>query len=432
MLTITPWHAGSEPAALRRLLARQDGPSPEVTRTVLNIIRRVRESGDVALVELAREHDGVAQDHDDLRVSRDELSELAAGLDPKTLTALEELADAIRRFHQDAPPSGRVLDDGSGGRLELKVRPLDSVGIYVPGASAAHPASALMCAIPASIAGVERLVAVSPPGALERSPALAAALQIAGVDEVYRVGGAQAIAALAFGTETIPAVTKVVGPGNIYVAAAKRLCWGRVGIDSFTGPGEVVVVADPETSPRWIAADLISQAEHDELVSAVAIVWDPEQAQAVVEEVQLQLADLPRRATAAAALRDRGAVFTVLGPDAACRLVDIIAPQMVELLLENPAPMAARIRNAGTLFLGRYTPQAVGDYAAGTNHVQPTFATARFSSGLSVADFVKRTQLVQFSAARLEAARGSAATLAREEGLEGHARSLEVRGAIDT
>ena len=430
MLTRALWRPGQEPPALQRLLHRMDGPSADVNRDVWRIIKQVRAEGDAALLRLAAELDGVDLTPDRLRVTRPELEALAAGVPQQTLEGLERLADRLRRVAERGLPEGFTLDDDSGGRIEQRFRPLDSVGIYIPGGTASFPSTALMCAVPAAVAGVERLVAVTPPRALEESPALAAALMIAGVDEVYRVGGAQAIAALALGTASIPAVTKVVGPGNIYVAAAKRLCFGRVGIDAFAGPSELVIVADPETPADWIAADLLAVAEHDADATVAAILWSTEQADAVDAAVHRQLADLPRRAIASKALTNRGALFVVLGPEAACRLCDLIAPQLVELLVEDPAPLAERIHHAAAVFLGRHTPQAVGDYAAGTNAVLPTSMTARFSSGLDVTDFLKRSQWVSWTPARLHAEREGAADLARSEGLEGHARSLEVRGRL--
>lgn len=430
MLRRSSWQLGVECEALERLKNRLDGPSSEVHRTAWTIIKDVKREGDAALLRWSEALDGVSLTPDRLRVERAELESLAAGIDPTVLDALEGLADGLRHMAERGKPSGFVLEDGRGSRLEQRLSPLDSVGIYVPGGSAAYPSTALMCAVPAAVAGVERLVAVTPPRALEQSPALAAALMLGGVDEVYRVGGAQAIAALALGTASIPAVTKVVGPGNVYVAATKRLCFGRVGIDAFAGPSELVLIADPGTRPEWIAADLLAVAEHDEHACVACIVWSEEQADAIDHHLAAQLADLPRRAVAQAALEQRGCLFTVLGPDAACRLADLIAPQLVQLLVEDPVPLADRIHNAAALFLGRHTPQAVGDYSAGSNGVLPTSMTSRFSSGLDVSDFLKRTQLVAWTAARLHAGRSEAAALARAEGLEGHARSLEVRGHL--
>ena len=430
MLTRVPWRTGEEPEGLRVLLNRIDGPSSEVNRTAWNIIKQVKAEGDAALLRLTSELDHADLAPGQLRVERPELEALAAGLEPAILSALEGLADGLRRVAERGLPEGFVLDDGRGGRLEQRVRAVDSVGIYVPAGGGGFPSTALMCAVPAAVAGVERLVAVTPPQALEESPALAAALMIAGVDEVYRVGGAQAIAALALGTATIPAVTKVVGPGNMYVAAAKRLCFGRVGIDAFTGPSELLIIADPETPAPWIAADLLAVAEHDADACVAAVVWSSEQADAIDAALAKQLTDLPRRAVAARALARRGALFVVLGPEAACRLADVIAPQLVELLVEDPVRLAGRIHNAAAVFLGRHAPQAVGDYQAGVNAVLPTSMTSRFSSGVDVTDFLKRTQWVSWSAARLHAGREDAALLARCEGLEGHARSLEIRGHL--
>ncbi len=427
MIPIVDWAVRQPCDRLEVILKRNQGPSPEVERRVREIIERVRSEGDAALVALAREIDGVEMTVEDLSVSRERLEELARGLDPELLSALETAADNIRVFHERQRESSYSFEDEDGVMVGTRVLPVGSAGLYVPGGSVASPSSVLMTAMPASVAGVDRLVAATPPQALGRTPALAAALQIAGVDEVYAMGGAQAIAALAFGTESIKRVHKVVGPGNIYVAAAKRQCYGAVGIDSFAGPTGVVVVADLSAEPRWIAADMLAQAEHDRDAAAVAIVCDPDLAEAIREEVLRQLADLPRRAIAEESLRRYGTIFRCLSLESACRLVNVLAPDHVELLVLDPEALVPLIRHAGAIFMGHHSPGATGDYLAGPNHVLPTAGTPRFSSPLGVWDFVKRTSLVRFTARRLGQAGAAVVRLAEAEGLHGHARSVRVR-----
>ncbi len=426
-IPIVPWQAGVPNQRLQMILRRNDGPGPDVIARVDQIIARVRRGGDQALCDLAAELDGVQMTPDELRVPRERLSELADGLASELLEALELAADNIRRFHARQRIVDLDYDDGDGVRLATRVLPIGSAGLYVPGGTAAYPSSVLMNAIPASVAGVDRLVAVTPPQALDRTPALAAALQIAGVDEVYAVGGAQAIAALAYGTESIKRVHKIVGPGNIWVAQAKRAVFGAVGIDSFAGPSEVVVLADETADPAWVAADLLAQAEHDAEAAAVAIVCDPDLAAAVSDEVDRQLQTLPRRDVAAASLQRYGAIFTTLSNDAACRLVNVLAPEHVELMIEDAEALLPRIRHAGAIFCGHHSAEAVGDYLAGPNHVLPTCGTARFSSPLGVWDFVKRSSIIRYSALRLARTGPAIVELARAEGLEAHARSIATR-----
>jgi histidinol dehydrogenase len=414
-----PWQPGAEePERLRAILRRAEGPPPDVVARVQAIVDRVRKDGDRALVELARELDGVEMGAADLRVPRERLD---------SLLALERAADNIRRFHERQRERSFLVDDGDGVGLGQRVRAVAAVGLYVPGGTAAYPSSVLMNALPAGVAGVERLVAVTPPRALERTPLLAAALTIAGVDEVWAVGGAQAVAALAYGTELLEPVHKIVGPGNLWVATAKRLVLGQVGIDSFAGPSEVVVLADSSAEPAWIAADMLAQAEHDAEAAALAIVWEKELGWAIAAELDRQLAELPRREIAARSLRNYGAVFLCSGPDAAVRLCNQLAPEHVEIATHDPLALADRIHHAGALFLGSFSPEAVGDYFAGPNHVLPTCGTARFASALGVHDFVRRTSIIRYSADRLAQSGDDIVALARAEGLEGHARSVLVR-----
>ena len=427
MIPIVDWAARQPCERLEVILQRNQGPPPQVEARVREIIARVRAEGDEALVALAREIDGVDMTVEELTVSRDRLGELARGLDPALLSALEAAADSIREFHERQRVASSSFEQLDGVMVGTRVLPVRSAGLYVPGGTVASPSTVLMNALPASVAGVERLVAVTPPQALDRTPALAAALQIAGVDEVYAVGGAQAIAALAFGTGSIKRVHKVVGPGNIYVSAAKRQVFGAVGIDSFAGPTEIVVVADGSAEPRWIAADMLAQAEHGPDSAAMAVVCDRDLAEAIRDELERQLEDLPRRDVAEAALRSYGAIFCCLSLESACRLVNVLAPEHVELLVLDPDDLVPLIHHAGAIFLGHQSPGVTGDYLAGPNHVLPTAGTARFSSPLGVWDFVKRTGLIRYSAQRLRQTGDSLIRLAEAEGLRAHARSVEVR-----
>jgi histidinol dehydrogenase len=427
MIPIVDWAARQPCERLEVILQRNQGPSPQVEARVREIIGRVRAEGDAALVALAREIDGVEMTVDDLSVSRERLGELARGIDPGLLSALEVAADSIREFHEHQRVASCSFEDEDGVMVGTRVLPVGSAGLYVPGGTVASPSTVLMSALPASVAGVDRLVAVTPPQALDRTPALAAALQIAGVDEVYAVGGAQAIAALAFGTERIKRVHKVVGPGNIYVSAAKRQVFGAVGIDSFAGPTETVVVADGSAEPRWVAADMLAQAEHGHDSAAMAIVCDRDMALAIRDEIERQLLDLPRRAVAEAALRTYGAIFCCLSLESGCRLVNVLAPEHVELLVLDPDDLVPLIKHAGAIFMGHQSPGITGDYLAGPNHVLPTSGTSRFSSPLGVWDFVKRTSLVRYTGQALLRSGDSLIRLAEAEGLLAHARSVQVR-----
>lgn len=426
-IPIVSWRPGHTPERLRAILGRAAGPSPEVMARVTAILERVRAEGDAALVALTRELDQVELTPEQLRVSPERLEALASRCAPDVLAALRMAHDGVRRFHEKQREPDLDVDDGDGVRLGQRILPLDAAGLYVPGGTAAYPSSVLMNAVPAAVAGVPRIVAVTPPRALEQNPAVAAALRLAGVHEVYGVGGAQAVAALAFGTESIERVDTIVGPGNVWVATAKRLVFGTVRIDSFAGPSEVVVVLDDSVDPAWVAADLLAQAEHDREAAAVAICWDEALARRLQVEVARQLEALPRRETAAASLAAFGAIVVVPGLDEALTLVNRLAAEHVELAVKDPEAAAARVRHAGALFLGPWSPEAVGDYLAGPNHVLPTAGTARFASALGVQDFVKRTSLIRYSEARLAKTGDAVVTLARAEGLEAHARSVLVR-----
>jgi len=346
---------------------------------------------------------------------------------PETVAALRFAAERIESFHRRQLPPAIDYVDALGVRLANRWRPIVAAGLYVPGGTAAYPSSVLMNAIPAKVAGVERLVMTVPAPAGVLSPLVLAAAQLVGVDEVYRVGGAQAIAALAFGTATIAPVDKIIGPGNAYVAAAKRRVFGRVGIDMIAGPSEILVVADRRNDPQWIAADLMSQAEHDSASQAILVTNDPAFAAAVEAAVECHLARLSRAQIARASWQAHGAILLVADWKEAAALIDRIAPEHLELALEEADALAERVSHAGAIFLGRHTPEAIGDYIAGPNHVLPTARTARFASGLGVLDFLKRTSLVRCDAASLAALAPPAIRLAEAEGLEAHALSLSIR-----
>jgi histidinol dehydrogenase len=396
-----------------------------VAETVAAILADVRRRGDPALFEHTHRFDRHALSS--LAIDPAEIDAAADACAPAALAALDLAAERIRAYHaRQIPPDQDWVDD-SGVRLGAVWRPLASVGLYVPGGTASYPSSVLMNAIPAKVAGVERLVMVTPTPDGKINPLVLAAARRGGVDEIYRVGGAQAVAALAFGTETIRPVDKIVGPGNAFVAEAKRQVFGMVGIDSFAGPSEILVVADAGCDPAWIAADLLSQAEHDAVSQSILITDDQGFADAVAAAVEAMLEGLPRRAIAEASWRRFGAIILVGTLDEVPALVDRLAPEHVELAVAEPAALAQRIRNAGALFLGRHTPEAVGDYVAGPNHVLPTARTARYASGLGVNDFVKRTTFLECDAASLERIGRAAITLAEAEGLHAHARSVAIR-----
>jgi histidinol dehydrogenase len=405
-------------------LARPRGAPETVDAAVAEIIEKVRSDGVDAVLDFTRRFDGVDLTEAELRVSPAEIEAGAAECPQDVREALRTAASRIRAWHERLKPADGEFVDEAGVTLGWRWTPLDAVGIYVPGGRAAYPSTVLMNAVPAAVAGVSRLAMVTPPGHL--APAVLAAAREAGVTEIWRVGGAQAVAALAHGAGPIQPVDKIVGPGNAYVAAAKRRVYGRVGIDSLAGPSEIVVVADAQADPAWIAADLLSQAEHDPDAQSILITTDGAFADAVEIEVERQLQTLPTCEVAAASWRDHGAI--ILAPlERAPALVDAIAPEHVEFALADPEPLASRVRHAGAIFLGTHAPEAVGDYIAGPNHVLPTSGTARFSSGLATADFMKRTSLTRLDAAAFAKIAGAAETLAHAEGLPAHARSLAIR-----
>jgi histidinol dehydrogenase len=409
------------------LLAVKREQASDVNEVVAAIIAKVRAEGDSALVELTKRFDGLDLKTAGIRVKASEIETARAKIDGKTLAALELAHERILDHHSRQLPSDDRYTDATGVELGNRWTPVASAGLYVPGGTASYPSSVLMNAVPAKVARVKRIVMVVPAQKGTLNPLVLVAASLAGVDEIYRVGGAQAIAALAYGTESIAPVAKIVGPGNAYVAAAKRQVYGQVGIDMVAGPSEVVVIADRENDPAWIAADLLAQAEHDEAAQSILITDDASFAEDVVAAVESALLTLPREATARASWRDHGAVILVKSLDDAPALADRLAPEHLEIATSDPERLAARINDAGAIFVGRYTPEVIGDYVAGTNHVLPTARSARFASGLSVLDFMKRASILKLDAESLAALGPAAMTLAEAEGLEAHRRSVAIR-----
>ena len=409
------------------LLAEKREAQADVRDAVASILADVRARGDAALLDYTERFDRVPLTADRLRLTRDEVAAARAACDADALAALTAAHERIAAFHRRQLPQDIDFVDEAGVRLGGRWRPVDAAGLYVPGGTAAYPSSVLMNAVPARVAGVPRIAMVvpSPDGVL--NPLVLAAADIAGVTEIYRVGGAQAVGALAYGTATIAPVDKIVGPGNAYVAAAKRQVFGTVGIDMIAGPSEILVVADRDANANWVAADLLSQAEHDVSAQAILITDDAGFAAAVEAAVDRHLQALPRVEIARQSWQDFGAVITVGDFDLALGLIDRIAPEHLELAGTRPRDLADRIRNAGAIFIGDYTPEAIGDYVAGPNHVLPTGRTARFSSGLGVLDFMKRSSVIECSPAGLRAIGPLARTLAIAEGLDAHALSVAIR-----
>ncbi len=399
----------------------------EVGDVVAAIIAKVATDGDAALIDYTRRFDRFDPAETGLAIEPAQVQAAVGRVDSKTRAALELAAERIECFHARQLPEDFEVEDAAGLRLGLRWTSIDAAGLYVPGGTAAYPSSVLMNALPAKVAGVPRRVMVVPtPDGVVNDMVLAAA-HIAGITEIWRVGGAQAVAALAHGTESIARVDKIVGPGNAYVAAAKRQVFGKVGIDSIAGPSEILVVADADNDPSWIAIDLLSQAEHDTAAQAILITDDAGFAEAVIAAVEDHLVTLPRTEIAAESWRTHGAVIVAASMDEVPALVDRLAPEHLELAVADPDALSRRIRHAGAIFLGRFTPEAVGDYVAGPNHVLPTARTARFSSGLGVLDFMKRTTTVAADADGLGVIGPAAITLAETEGLDAHARSIAVR-----
>jgi len=401
--------------------------SPDVDDTVAGIIADVRGRGDAAVLDLTARFDRVSITANQLRVSEAEIDAEVAKVPNADRVALETAAERIRAYHARQLPEDAMWTDPEGATLGWRWTPVSAAGLYVPGGLASYPSSVLMNAVPAKVAGVQRLAVTVPAPDGVMNPLVLMACRIAGVDEVYRIGGAQAIAALAYGTETIAPVDKITGPGNAFVAAAKRRVFGQVGIDMIAGPSEILVIADGDNDPDWIALDLMSQAEHDESAQSLLITTDAAFGKAVADAVDKRLETLERRAIAGASWRDFGAVITVRDLDEAAALCDRIAPEHLELCVADPETLSDKITHAGAIFLGQWTPEAIGDYVGGPNHVLPTARSARFSSGLSVLDFLKRTTLARMSPESLRAIGPAAETLARSESLEAHGLSVTAR-----
>lgn len=412
---------------LKRLEARAVAFDPELVRTVSTIIDDVRARGDEALIDYAARFDGIEQRPADLRIDEQTLSAAAVKVDARVLAALREAIKNVRAFHEHQLEQSWEFTSADGVRLGQRITPLERVGLYVPGGTAAYPSSVVMNVVPAQVAGVERLVVVTPPRTLLESPAVAAALRELNVTEIYAVGGAQAIAALAFGTQTLPRVDKITGPGNKYVAVAKKLVFGVVGIDAIAGPSEVVIIADDTARAGFVAADLLAQAEHGEDAAAILLTTSDALARAVDQEVQHQIESLPRRTIAEASLNNYGAIIVHNTIEDLCAITNWIAPEHLQLVTKDDDAVAARIRHAGAMFFGQHTPEAVGDYLAGPNHVLPTGRTARFSSALGVYDFVKRTSVLRYSSDAFSKVADSITVLAECEGLAAHARSASIR-----
>jgi histidinol dehydrogenase len=418
--------ADFETAFVRLLNAKRED-SPDVDAAVAEIIADVRARGDAAVLELTAKFDRLDLTADQLAISEAEVDAAIASVSPQERAALELAADRIRAYHAQQMPTDAQWEDASGATLGWRWSPVSAAGLYVPGGLASYPSSVLMNAIPAQVAGVARLAITVPAPDGVLNPLVLLAARLSGVTEIYRIGGAQAIAALAYGTQTIAPVDKITGPGNAFVAAAKRRVFGKVGIDMIAGPSEILVIADRNNTPDWIALDLLSQAEHDESAQSLLITDDADFGRAVATAVEHRLKTLDRRKIAGASWQDFGAVITVRDLDEAAELSNRIAPEHLELCVADPQALSLKTIHAGAIFLGQYTPEAIGDYVGGPNHVLPTARSARFSSGLSVMDFVKRTTLSQMTPAALRAIGPAAEVLAKSESLEAHGLSVTAR-----
>ncbi|MHB8885791.1 MAG: histidinol dehydrogenase [Methylovirgula sp.] len=419
-------------ASFAALLAMKRETADDVDQAVQKIIADVIARGDAALIDYSLKFDKVDLARLGFAVSADEIAAAKASVAPEALAALHLAHQRISLFHEKQRPQDLLFTDPLGVELGWRWSPIDAAGLYVPGGTASYPSSVLMNAAPAKVAGVARLVMVVPAPGGHIDPLVLVAAELAGVDEIYRVGGAQAVAALAYGTETIAPVAKIVGPGNAYVAAAKRRVFGTVGIDMIAGPSEVLVIADESANPDWIAADLLAQAEHDRAAQSILITDSAALATAVEASLQQQLASLPRKDIATASWNDYGAIILVAELAEAVPLADRLAPEHLEIIARDADALAARVRNAGAIFIGGYTPEAIGDYVGGSNHVLPTARSARFSSGLSVLDFMKRTSILKCGPESLAALGPAAVALGKAEGLDAHARSVALRLGLMT
>jgi histidinol dehydrogenase len=423
-------HDATFAQAFDALLNQKREVSDDVDATVRAIIASVRADGDAALIAYSARFDNVDLGRLGLRVTPAEISAALKACSAETLAALRFAHDRIKAHHLRQRPTDDLYTDAAGVELGSRWTAVESVGLYVPGGTASYPSSVLMNAVPAKVAGVPRVVMVVPTPGGDLNPLVLAAAEMAGVDEIYRIGGAQAVAALAYGTATIAPVVKIVGPGNAYVAAAKRQVFGKVGIDSIAGPSEVLIIADGDNDPEWLAADLLAQAEHDTAAQSILMTDSAVLGDAVEAAVMRQLEQLPRGKIAAAAWREFGAVIILRSLDEAPALADRLAAEHLQICTARPDAIAALIRNAGAIFLGAYTPEAIGDYVSGSNHVLPTARSARFSSGLGTLDYMKRTSILRLDASSLAALGPAAMTLARAEGLEAHRSSIACRLAL--
>lgn len=413
---------------LAQLLAYDESQDSQIETAVSEILANVRQHGDAAVVEYSRKFDGVeAESMAALEVSKESCEAALAALPAEQREALTKAAARIRAYHERQKSQGWTYEEDDGTVLGVKITPMDRVGLYVPGGKAAYPSSVLMNAIPAKVAGVKEIVMVTPTPGGEQNPIVLAAAAVAGVDRVLTIGGAQAVAALAYGTESIAQVDKIVGPGNAYVAEAKRRVFGVVGIDMIAGPSEILIVCDGSTPADWIAMDLFSQAEHDELAQAILLCPDADYLEEVESSIKRQLAEMPRKDIISTSLANRGALIQVKDLDEACEIANHIAAEHLEISVQDAQPLVDKIRHAGAIFIGPYSSESLGDYCAGTNHVLPTSRTARFSSPLGVYDFEKRSSLINVSKAGAATLGKIASTLAYGEGLQAHARSAEYR-----
>jgi histidinol dehydrogenase len=415
-------------STLDALLAFDNSTDEAIEKTVAEILANVRTVGDAAVLDYTRRFDKLAATTmAQLELPKDALAAAFEGLPREQRSALEQAAARVKSYHERQRIESWEYQEANGTRLGQKVTPLDRVGLYVPGGKAAYPSSVLMNALPAKVAGVRELIMVVPTPRGEKSALVLAAAHLSGVDRVFTIGGAQAVAALAYGTQTIPQVDKIVGPGNAYVASAKRRVFGTVGIDMVAGPSEVLIIADGSGDPDWTAIDLFAQAEHDELAQSILLCPDAAYLDRVAASIEKLLPDMPRKEVIAASLSGRGALVHVSDLDEACVIANRIAPEHLELSVENPRPLADKIRHAGAIFMGHYCSESLGDYCAGPNHVLPTSRSARFSSPLGVYDFQKRSSLIEVSEAGAQLLGPIAATLAHGEGLTAHARAAELR-----
>jgi histidinol dehydrogenase len=416
-------------AELKRIINRGESATEEVAAVVKEVVERVRKEGDPAIIEYTEKFDRVSLNLKDIRVSPEEIKDAYTRVDKKKVDALRLAAQNIRAFHEKQKISSWVSQEADGVILGQLARPIRSAGIYVPGGKACYPSSVLMNVIPATVAGVEQLIMCSPVPGGSMNPYILVAADIAGVREIYKIGGAQAIAAMAYGTATIPKVDKIVGPGNIYVATAKRYVFGQVDIDMIAGPSEILVIADQSADPEFVASDLLSQAEHDELASSILVTPSRQLAEKVDAEVERQLANLARKEIARKAIDRFGAIVLVDGLQEAAEVSNAIAPEHLELAVEKPFELLGLIKNAGAIFLGHYTPESVGDYIAGPNHVLPTGGTARFFSPLSTDSFMKKSSLIFYTREGLDRVGEAVMQIADVEGLEAHGNTIRVRMA---